>query len=193
MRHSIEFYVGSGTWGPLSTTPCLCGRAVRRSSQSWLQAVISPERAVQDNVSPCFSGCSRPEHSRVRCPGVSRHEQAHRLMASMGLSRLDDLSLCTEYSRTAGDTAASSSHHKTSSVCAFVAYCILPVYYMGIVSGDCREVDPLSSSFPQLWPSRVCTCPLHLFNDLGLVRSCDEKAYPADPRSKTIKLSDAAF
>ena len=33
-------------------SPCLCGRAVRRSSHSWLQAVISPERAVQDNVSP---------------------------------------------------------------------------------------------------------------------------------------------
>ena len=64
---------------------------------------------------------------------------------------------------------------------------------MGIVSGDCRGVDPLSSAFPQLWPIRVCTCPLHLFNDLALVRSCDVKAYPADPRSKTIKLSDAAI
>ena len=100
---------GLQMWDPLSTTPCLCGRPVRRSSQSWLQAVILPERAVQDNVSPCFSGCSRPEHSRVRCAGGCRHERAHRLMASMGLSRLDDLSLRTQYSRTAGDTASSSS------------------------------------------------------------------------------------
>ena len=63
---------------------------------------------------------------------------------------------------------------------------------MGIVSGACRGVDPLSSAFLQLWSIRVCTCPLHLFNDLVLVRRCDVKAYPADPRSKTIKLSDAA-
>ena len=41
------------------------------------------------------------------CPGVSRHEQAHRLMASMGLFRLDDLSLWTQHSRTAGDTLIS--------------------------------------------------------------------------------------
>ena len=107
--HSTEIHVGPRTWDPLSTTPCLCGRAVRRSSQSWLQAVISPERAVQDNVSPCFSGCSRPEHSRVLRAGGCRHERAHSLMASMGLSRLDDLSLWTQYSRTAGDTASSSS------------------------------------------------------------------------------------
>ena len=88
VKYKITDFVGSS---------CLCGRAVRRSSQSWLQAVISPERAVQDNVSPCFSGCSRPEHSTVRCPGVSRHEQAHRLMASMGLFRLDDPSLWTDH------------------------------------------------------------------------------------------------
>ena len=31
-------------------SPCLCGRAVLRSSQSWLQAVISPESAVQECV-----------------------------------------------------------------------------------------------------------------------------------------------
>ena len=60
-------------------------------------------------MSPCFSGCSRPEHSTVRCPGVSRHEQAHRLMASMGLFRLDDPSLWTQHSRTAGHTASSFS------------------------------------------------------------------------------------
>ena len=48
-------------------------------------------------MSPCFSGCSRPEHSTVRCPGVSRHEQAHRLMASMGSFRLDDPSLWTDH------------------------------------------------------------------------------------------------
>ena len=58
---------------------------------------------------PCFSGCSRPEHSTVRCPGVSRHEEAHRLMASMGLFRLDDPSPSTQHSRTAGDTASSFS------------------------------------------------------------------------------------
>ena len=46
---------------------------------------------------------------RVLCAGGCRHERAHRLMASMGLSRLDDLSLWTQYSRTAGDTASSSS------------------------------------------------------------------------------------
>ena len=64
---------------------------------------------VHDNVPPCFSGCSRFGHSGVRCAGGCRHERAHRLMASMGLSRLDDLSLWTQYSRTAGDTASSSS------------------------------------------------------------------------------------
>ena len=63
---------------------------------------------------------------------------------------------------------------------------------MGFVSGACRGVDPLSSAFLQIWSIRVCTCPLHLFNELVLGRSCDVKAYPADPRSKTIKLSDAA-
>ena len=63
----------------------------------FLSLVFTPERAVQDNVSPCFSGCSRPEHATVRSPGGCRHERAHRLMASMGLSRLDVRSLSTEH------------------------------------------------------------------------------------------------
>ena len=48
------------------------------------------ERAPRDNVSPRFSGT-------VYCPGTRWHERAHQLMASMGLSRLDVLSLSTDH------------------------------------------------------------------------------------------------
>ena len=91
----------------LSTTLPLSGSSTARTR---IQLYFSPERALHDNVSPClFWLVCRPEHSTVRCAGGCRHERAHRLMASMGLSRLDDLSLWTPYSRTAGDTASSSS------------------------------------------------------------------------------------
>ena len=38
-----------------------------------------------------------PEHATVRCPEVRWHERAHGLMASMGLYRLDGLSLSTDH------------------------------------------------------------------------------------------------
>ena len=95
------------TFKRLSTTLPLSGSSTARTR---IQLYFSPERALHDNVSPClFWLVCRPEHSTVRCAGGCRHERAHRLMASMGLSRLDDLSLWTQYSRTAGDTASSSS------------------------------------------------------------------------------------
>ena len=40
---------------------------------------------------------SLPEHATVRCAEGRLHEQGHKLMASMGLSRLDDLSLWTKH------------------------------------------------------------------------------------------------
>ena len=89
-------------------------------------SLCSPERAVKVNVSPCFSGCSRPEHSTVRCAGGCRHERAHRLMASTGLSRLDDLSLWTQYSRTAGDRASSSSLTSPRLLQVFLAIAFRP-------------------------------------------------------------------
>ena len=75
-----------------------------------------------------FLACSRLEHSTVRCPGVRWHEQAHRLMASMGLSRLDDLSLWTQYSRTAGDTVSSSSLISPRLLEVSLGYYIPPEY-----------------------------------------------------------------
>ena len=91
----------------LSTTLPLSGSSTARTR---IQLYFSPERALHVNASPClFWLVCRPEHSTVRCAGGCRHERAHRLMASMGLSRLDDLSLWTQHSRTARDTASSSS------------------------------------------------------------------------------------
>ena len=112
---------------------------------------FSPERAVQVNVSPCFSGCSRPEHSTVRCPGVSRHEQAHRLMGVHGLippgrSELMDSAFPDSWRH--GFFVLS---HKSSSVSGILGDCIPPVYKTGIVSCACRGVDPLSSTCLQIW------------------------------------------
>ena len=155
------------------------GGTVGGSSKS-----CSPERAVKDNVSPCFSGCSRPEHSTVRCRGVSRHEQ--------GSSRLDDLSLCTEYSRTAGDTASSSS---LTSPRLFEVFLVIALrLHIRWALSLVLVVEWILFRLPSCssGQSGCVRARLHLFNDLALVRRCDVKAYPADPRSKTIKLSDAA-
>ena len=154
---------------------------------NFIQVFVCPRGLYRTMCHPVFLACSRLEHSTVRCPRVSRHEQAHRLMASMGLSRLDDPSLWTEHSRTAGDTASSSSLISPRLLQVFLA-----IAFRLYISGACRGVDPLSSACMQIWSIRMCTCSLHQFNYLVLVRSCDVKTYPADPRSKKIKLSDVA-
>ena len=147
-------------------------------STSLVQLYFLPERALHDNASPClFWLVCLPEHSTVRCAGGCRDERAHRLMASMGLSRLDDLSLWTQYSRTAGDRASSSSLTSPRLLQVFLAIAFR------LYSGRALSLAPVVESIFFRPPAcrfgqiRVCTWPLHQFSYLERVGSLDAEAH----------------
>ena len=105
-------------------------------------------------------------------------------MASMGSSRLDDLSLWTPHSRTAGDTASSS--HASSSACGVPGCCVPPYNFYGYclwrLSGSRSS---FVRSFTDVVVDAECTLAVFLSRKAHCLPLCDKPADSQDREKRT--------